>query len=81
MALENEPPRRKQRGISGRYHSIRRKRRGIQPEEIKIVESDDANEPSKALFFLAFRCEISIDKQNPPFYTPFHRKQVLTKAF
>ena len=33
--FSNEPPRRKQRGISGRYRSIRRKRLGIRPGEIK----------------------------------------------
>jgi hypothetical protein len=35
----NEPPRRKHRGISGRYHSIRRKRRGIRTGVIKKILS------------------------------------------
>lgn len=35
----NETPRRKQRGISGSYHFIRRERRGIRPGEIKFMLS------------------------------------------
>ena len=34
VGLVNETPRLKQRGISGRYHSIRRERRRIRPGEI-----------------------------------------------
>jgi hypothetical protein len=30
---------------------------------------------------LAFRCTIALDKQNLPFYTPFHKNKVLIKKF